>query len=197
MDFIVSKIVDFMKCNGAISDDQEESDFYRYGVEITISSILNIILVMFIGVITKHIIESTIFLAIFIFIRSFTGGFHASTYFKCNALMCISFVCEIIAYELLKKYNLFLSTLILAMCSIAIIITYGPVENPNKPIPEDKKVSLKIKGALLSILFAIINVILLLYNIKIGFMIVLTLATISILIIAAKIKEGGKNYNEN
>ncbi len=92
MQRLVSIILNFMIKNNVISKDTEEIEFYRYGIEITLSSLINIALISIIGIVTNYTFESTMFLAVFIIMRSFTGGYHANTYIKCNLVISISFV---------------------------------------------------------------------------------------------------------
>ena len=66
MNYIVSKVLDFITEQNVISNKEEVQDFYRYGIEISISSLLNIILVVAVGFIIHHVLESLIFLSIFI-----------------------------------------------------------------------------------------------------------------------------------
>ena len=53
---------------------------------------LNIVLVLLMGALTGHLLESVIYLAVFIAVRVITGGYHADTYFRCNLLMCSTFI---------------------------------------------------------------------------------------------------------
>ena len=96
MNYLVSQIVNFITEQDVISDESDVQDFYRYGIEISISSLLNIVLVVIAGILIHHIIESIVFLTLFILIRSFTGGYHADTYFRCNLLMCTTFILSLI-----------------------------------------------------------------------------------------------------
>lgn len=77
---LVSIILNFMIKNNVISKDTEEIEFYRYGIEITLSSLINITLISIIGIVTDYTFESMMFLVVFIIMRSFTGGYHANTY---------------------------------------------------------------------------------------------------------------------
>lgn len=92
MDLVVSGILNFLTEQEAIGKADEVQDFYRYGIEITISSMLNIVLVLLMGALTGHLLESVIYLAVFIAVRVITGGYHADTYFRCNLLMCSTFI---------------------------------------------------------------------------------------------------------
>ena len=51
---IAEIIVKFMIRQNAISSEPDYVEFYTYGVEITISSILNIVLVILIGIVTPY-----------------------------------------------------------------------------------------------------------------------------------------------
>ena len=72
MNYLVSQIVNFITEQDVISDESDVQDFYRYGIEISISSLLNIVLVVIAGILIHHIIESIVFLSLFILIRSVT-----------------------------------------------------------------------------------------------------------------------------
>ena len=81
---ISEQMLQYLLKSRVINDSDEEKEYYRYGIEITISSLLNIILIIGIGIIFRNVFESIIFLSFFMLIRQFTGGYHADTYFKCN-----------------------------------------------------------------------------------------------------------------
>lgn len=185
-------IVNFMIKQNAISSEPEYVDFYTYGVEITISSFLNIILVMMIGLLIHAFLESLIFLLVFISVRTFTGGYHADSYFRCNLLMCTSFIIIfILANTLCKAINLFYILLVFSLV-LSIIIAFCPIENSNKPIPVENRLGLKVKGIIISTLFMVISVIELKNDLIISSTIMLTLLCIALLIIAAIIKERRK-----
>ena len=49
MNYLVSQIVNFITEQDVISDESDVQDFYRYGIEISISSLLNIVLVVIVN----------------------------------------------------------------------------------------------------------------------------------------------------
>lgn len=187
MNYLVSKIVTFLTEQEVISSESDVQDFYRYGIEISISSFLNIFLVLLLGIIINHIAESIIFLLLFILIRSFTGGYHADTYFRCNLLMCITFILTALANCMFSN-KLSLSIIIVLICVTELIVSVlGPIENKNKPIDDSKKIKLKITGTAMT---SIINCAgLILRESYLGTMIIFTTFLIVLLMIAAKVKE--------
>lgn len=187
MNYLVSQIVNFITEQDVISDESDVQDFYRYGIEISISSLLNIVLVVIAGILIHHIIESIVFLSLFILIRSFTGGYHADTYFRCNLLMCTTFILTALANSIFSnKFSL--SIIIVLICVTELIVSIlGPIENKNKPIDDSKKIKLKITGTAMT---SIINCAgLILRESYLGTMIIFTTFLIVLLMIAAKVKE--------
>ena len=96
---LTNHILSYLISSNAIDDNEETKDYYRYGIEITISSLINILLIIIIGIVSGNALESIVFLACFIPLRQFTGGFHAKTYFLCNFINCIQIyksICDIL-----------------------------------------------------------------------------------------------------
>ena len=84
INWLSSLILDFIYGNSDLSS--EIKDIYKYGIEITLSSVLNIVLVFGASIIIGDIIAGVMFLLIFVLLSSFTGGYHASTYLRCNSI---------------------------------------------------------------------------------------------------------------
>ena len=65
-------------------------EVYVYGFELILSFLISSSIIIAIGIITNQIIPTLTFLITFIFIRQFTGGFHANSYIMCKiyTLLC-------------------------------------------------------------------------------------------------------------
>ena len=194
---ISEKITGFLVDSNEISEDINEFRCYKYGIEIALSSILNIVLILSIGAVTGRFIESVIFLAVFIPIRQFSGGYHADTYFRCNMFFCISFVMVLLLFEILKVYNSVYLLLAIDLFSLSIIAFFSPIENRNKPIPAEKRMGLKLKAILISALISLVSLIMHCYSVVYGSLLSCTLLMISVLIISGKIKERRKRNYES
>lgn len=189
MNYLVSQIVNFITEQDVISDESDVQDFYRYGIEISISSLLNIVLVVIAGILIHHIIESIVFLTLFILIRSFTGGYHADTYFRCNLLMCTTFILTALANSIFSNKFSLLIIIVLICVTELIVSILGPIEN--KPIDDSKRIKLKIIGIVITLIINCTG--LFLSRSYLGTMIILTTFLIALLMIAAKIKERGSD----
>ena len=60
----------------------KDKDVYQYGIEVLISTAINIMLLLVIGIITKTVLLSICHFLILATIRTLTGGYHASTYLR-------------------------------------------------------------------------------------------------------------------
>lgn len=189
-------ILQYLLKSNVINDSDDDKEYYRYGIEITVSSLLNIILIMFIGILFHSVPESIVFLIFFMTIRQFTGGFHADTYFKCNCSFCISFISVLMMYHFTEEnVTVWISVLISVLC-IAIILIACPIENINKPIPKHKRKFHKCLAVILGTGYGITGTILIALSNKYGVLIIYTLALVAVLIIAAIIKDRGCKYAE-
>lgn len=189
MNYLVSKILKFITEQNVISDEKDVQEFYKYGIEISISSFLNIFLVVILGFLIHHvleILESVVFLTLFILIRSFTGGYHADTYFRCNLLMCVTFIITVFV-NVITSNKLTLPVIIVLICFTEVTVLFlGPIENKNKPIQKSKRIKLKIKGLIITLAINCFGIILI--ESHIGTMIIFTSLLIAILMLAATIK---------
>lgn len=102
---LTNHILSYLISSNAIDDNEETKDYYRYGIEITMSSLINILLIIIIGIVSGNALESIVFLACFIPLRQFTGGFHAKTYFLCNLSFAVSFIILLIVYKFTSANN--------------------------------------------------------------------------------------------
>lgn len=170
-------------------------DVYRYGIEITISSIIGFVITCLIGLLFRMLMQTMLFYVIFILLRSMTGGYHAKTYLKCNFIFSIITLFIVTfskaAYEMQISFGILT---LLFLPSIAIFIWIAPVENVNKPIKAEKRVYWKSISIVTSVLLYLLS--LLLYKSQHTFeatVIVITIFSVSVLCMISIIQKGGKS----
>ncbi len=183
---------EFVKHN-IISEDAK--DIYKYGVEITISSIIGFTITVIIGLLFNAMIQTMIFYIIFISLRSITGGYHAKTYLKCNLIFSMITLFVIIFSKAACEMQMPSGILtLLFLSSVTSFIWLAPVENINKPIEKKKRVYWKITAVVTSFLLYILS--LLLYINQHTFeatVITMTVFAVSVLCMIAIIQKGGKS----
>lgn len=183
----VNMILDYMVSKKVIVDEEKVRAYYKYGIEITISSIFNVVLVLLFGIITNHFIHSCFYLAEFILIRSFSGGFHAKTYVGCNVTMCISFLTLLLGYELFFKSVNILFIVLLEIFSLLVITVFAPCDNPHKKIKLEKRSGFKIKSIIATLVFGVSGILLYYDNYSLGAWFVMVSGVVSVLLIYAVI----------
>lgn len=118
--------------------DENDVAMIRYGIEITLSSFLNIFIIMSLSIIFHRFFEGITFLIVFIVTRQFTGGFHANTYLMCNAVFSLCFLIVLCLYEFVNNCPTIIF-FALFVFKLLVVIFMCPVENPNKPITSKKQ----------------------------------------------------------
>lgn len=126
--------------NGTI--DPSLTGVYRYGIEITLSSILGIVLVTATGAVFFSVWDAAVFLLTFIPIRTYCGGYHANTYLFCNLSMICTFSAVALCAEYFSPSAYHIALLgIAGACTVLLLC---PVENKYKPLDGRQKKKCKL-----------------------------------------------------
>lgn len=187
---LAKQITKFICKGSEIPADMEE--VYQYGIELTLSTILNVFWIVMASVALSDIFSGLIFLAVFMIIRPFTGGYHAKTYFWCNIAFILTFLAVwcarqgVVAIPDIELAYRILEALMLL--GLIPIIAYSPIGNKNKILDESKRRRCRIIGIILYIIVALSALVIQFVNIKYGAMITLTLSAVSIMMIIETLK---------
>lgn len=196
INLISRKVLRYLLKCGVVDNNEDECSHYLYGIEITISSLLNIFLIMSIGTLLGCIQYSFVFLFVFISLRHMTGGYHAKTYFKCNFSLCVIFCFDIFVAKYIGQYiNKTICIIILMICTLIALI-YCPIVNENKQVKEELRPIYKILSLMLTYIYGGIGILLIPSTNKIGIIIILTIFLIYLLVIVARVIEGGEKYGK-
>ena len=151
INIITSKIFKFLVNNSAVNGmDSFEIEWIRYGIEITVSSVLGFLIAIAISVLLNRFVCGLIFLITFVAVRKYIGGFHAKTYLGCNLTFAACCAVLLLSVRITAgAYPYLINTAIFAFDFIVILLI-APIENKNKPIGSKKQyIKLKIIGSLL------------------------------------------------
>lgn len=129
---ISRKIVDRLLKKGTII--QEEYEVYSFGMEQLLTVIVDCFTAIFIGIVFGQVIEMLFFVCAFIIIRSYAGGYHASTPLRCYLLTTLINVIVLSVMKFIKLDMIaFIGLLVIASIVILLI---SPVDTENKPIDD-------------------------------------------------------------
>ena len=173
---------------------EELKDVYIYGFDLMFSFLISTTIILTIGLLTHQIFPTIFFLLTFILVRRYTGGYHANTYLKCQ-------ICTVSFYLITVALSTYLnvphySFIILEVIGIFIVLIFGPIENPHKPLSKKEKKKHKITGLILFSLLCAIGAIVKPFSDVFGNTFFYTLSLIIILMIIPLL-ERRKNYEED
>lgn len=187
------KIVDFISDYVPMDDDLTE--IYKYGVEISISTVLSTLITMIISLILGDPLSGVIFLICLTAIRSYCGGYHADSYFKCNCTMVVLFalaysVSRLLVYFDIAEFHIMSSVLLL---SFIPVYAFSPVKNKYKPLSEKKAKKCRIISFIMYIIMGLIGLVLVSVRSIYGSILIVTLVEVSVLILIEIYRQGRKN----
>lgn len=179
-------IVDFFIKEDIVSEEQR--DVYQYGVELSVSTLIGLLIVLAIGVLSGRFTESVIFYIVFCLTRAFCGGFHAHSHLLCK----LTFTCVII---LVLVMNLVLDPIesyfwfALYLYSLIIVCTFAPVENPNKNLTSYDKKRCKIISIILMVVWLVVMILFYSFGSELYHIVALTLFFVANLMLLGKYSE--------
>lgn len=172
------------------SNQFDNIETYEYAFFIIYSFVLLLLITILLGLCMHVLLESIVFFIMFFFIRSFAGGYHASTETRCDIISTLSILSCVVLLRCSKAYDYSSFIVLLSVLSAIIILILCPLDTPEKPLTQDEyKHFRKISHFILLIISTtiafscIFNINLILYSAC------LSLILESVLLIAGKIKQ--------
>lgn len=117
----------------------EDVDNCRYGLDVFISSVLEIISILIISAAVGNFVETILFFVAFVPLRVYAGGYHADTKLRCYLVsLCVYAVFTIIMNFLPKEFY-FVVNLTVTLISVILTLVSAPVIHKNKKINETER----------------------------------------------------------
>lgn len=185
-------IADFLLKNDIIIS--EKLDIYIYGFEIIISSVISILIGLIFGIIFSQFLECTLFLIVFILMRSYSGGYHANTYLKCNSI----FAANVFIAMLVLKFNFvypFYMHIIICVACLVLFIRFAPIKNEYKSLTYKECKKHKTTSVIIGICFSLISSVLFFKVLKYSIVIDMALLSVAVSMVITLILKGS-DYNE-
>lgn len=147
----------FAKLSRQIGDDlvrssvvkAEDVEMYIYGINQILVSVLNVSSALIIGLIFGMFLEVAVFMAAYIPLRIFAGGYHAKTPLRCYIFSVIMLIIVSIGmkYIPLAEWAYYAILLVAAL----VVLVLSPVEDKNKPLDEIERKVYKKRAALIAV----------------------------------------------
>ena len=187
-------VADFYIRNNIISSDMKS--VYVYGISLIINDIIDFAVILIPAIIAGRFIYGVVFLLTFCITRIHCGGFHAKKSWICAGIMLLTFIIICLCVEITTSIYGVILNVIINSISILIMFPIIPVENPNKKLDADVKQKNKKIGIIVTSSFAVLSIVLTVYNIQEGAVISFTLLSVAVLAMVGKILNQGGGKNE-
>lgn len=151
---LAKNIAHSFSLNNAIKSEDEE--VYAYGMEILLSTIANGLAVLIISLFTNTLLSSLIFWAVFIVMRRSAGGYHAKTHAGCLAILVFVHTAFTMLIDHISEGVIMPLSIIAIAFSAVAVISFAPIEHPNKPIDELDRKRLRKKSVTLIIIIPLL-----------------------------------------
>lgn len=130
---LAEKIVRRLCDRQIISKENEE--LYKYGFNIGLTILINLLSSVLVGVFFGMIFESMIFLMGYIPLRSYAGGYHARTPLRCYFISIFIMILILAFFSYVSLVSLYKMLLFIG---VTVCIILSPVEDENKPLDDDE-----------------------------------------------------------
>lgn len=136
---ITKILIKWLMDNHAIVDNDRE--LYEYAVFNLILKLLPFTIILPFCMITKTVISGSIIIFVFLSIRSYSGGFHASTPVRCFIASCTIMMLIIISAEYINNHICLFAAMIFAVISLS---HFSPLDSGSRRLELQEKKKYKI-----------------------------------------------------
>ena len=142
--------------NADIEYDEGDIEVYAYGLEVFLSSVLEVLAILIIGIFVGRIFEALAFFISFIPLRSFAGGYHAKTHLRCFFVLLVVYGLVLLILNLIPISFAVHIALICVGLSVFPILKFAPLADVNKPIGVLQRKEFRKKSVFILLVQAII-----------------------------------------
>lgn len=172
--------------------DNTKLDIYIYGFEIMISNIICFGIGLLIGAVFSELLKCIVFLAVFVLLRRYCGGYHAETYLLCDTIFTMNILLVMIILKNISVYPIYFHFIIDGV-SIVSSVMLAPVENKYKPLTIEEKKKHKLYAVVMSLVMIIISSVLFFINLKFAAVIDMASITVALSMIIEVLRKGCEN----
>ena len=195
---IADNIVKLMLNNKII--EENKAVICKWGISHILDTVFNITTFLIIGILFKMPIETIVFTLGYIPLRIYAGGYHAKTYFMCNALFILTYLLVYYINSIITMFfegELFSRILMsLILLGIIPITAFAPVQHKHKLLSQKQARISQIIGIVVFFLISIMALVLHFNGIIYGSFIIITLTSVSVLILIEVLNPERRKTND-
>ena len=113
--------------------ETEEQEVITYGLEAILATAVSVLCVVILSVLLHRVLECIAFLVAFMPLRTYSGGYHASSHMRCVLLLITVFLLEILILHIYDTPSKEVCWVFL-LCSVLIVCILAPIIDINHPL---------------------------------------------------------------
>lgn len=185
LESLARRIGDDLVRSGVVKE--EDAAICVYGINQILASALNVSSALIIGLIFGLFFEITVFMAAYIPLRSFAGGYHAKTPLRCYVFSVIMLIIVSIGMKYFSVAE-WVYYVVLALSAIVVFVL-SPVEDRNKPLDEIEHKIYKKRAVIIAAAEILVGFVFKLAELNNLFVaVVYSFATLNFMLIAGAVK---------
>lgn len=165
--------------------DEADYRYYYFGFNYIINEIGSWLIAALLAIITSEVLESAVYIFVFMTLRHYCGGFHASTHLRCNIIFMMTYIGFLLLIGMPIAVYIRYIVVIAILFSNIVTFLLAPMESINKKCTIQELKKFRTKAIMYSCLFSIICIVLMNLDIKFSFCIVLGMLNVAFSLIIA------------
>lgn len=140
MESISQRLANYLVANGSIHED--DKDLYIFGIEQGLFIALNMATTFLVSLYFSMVWQGLLFLLCYFSLRSYSGGYHAGTSFRCYLVSTAITVLFFLLFALSFSWPPLIMP-VLGVASAVVVLLLSPLESVNKPLDALEKTTYK------------------------------------------------------
>lgn len=137
MKYMSKYVAELLESEGVIK--QNDVDVCRYGLEVFLSSFVEILTILVVSALLNNFIETVLFFAGFVPLRVYAGGYHANTKLRCYMVSVLVYGLFSVVLIVLPLHYYTYVNLISCVFSLIMVWKYAPIIHSRRRINTAEK----------------------------------------------------------
>lgn len=176
---------------------EDDFEIYTYGLEALLSTFVNTVLTLVIGIASGMLSFTILFLIAFAILRVYSGGYHAKSHWGCILTFLVLYGCSMFIVRCLPSSFMTAFSLAAMGISLFAVFTLAPLEHVNRPFVGQEYKVFRLVSRIIAVIEAVLIIVLILIDqrhLQSSLTISLAMLSATFVLVYGKIKKvGGEN----
>lgn len=138
--------------------EKEEKELYDYGLFILTSHVIFGLVTTVFGLLMNVIWESILFYSLFLLLRGYAGGVHASRESTCMVWTTAALFISVALIAAFKEYNLVIASGVTASLGMKVVIWLSPMDTKEKRLDQEERSHYRLVTIVISLAMYVVAI---------------------------------------